>query len=276
MESVDDPVTHYDRITSAWRYLLGEDFHFGYFRTVDESLEAATDNLTTLMAESGAVGAGMSVLDVGCGIGNPACALAERYGCRVTGISTSSSGVEEARRRAQERGCSDRVSFAIADGMDNGLPDASFDRVWVLEASHLMPRKDVLLAECARVLRPGGRMVLCDVILGRDLPLAEKLSRAQDFLHLHYAFGRAKMEALETYRRLGERAGLRLTTLTDISDQTFPTFAQWRSRLESHRGEVRALIGEDGLEHFLASCEILPALWQQRILGYGLMVAVKE
>ena len=276
MESVDNPVTHYDRITSAWRYLLGEDFHFGYFRAANESLEAATDNLTTLMAESGSIGPDMSVLDVGCGIGNPACVLAERYGCRITGISTSGTGVEDARRRAHERGCSDRVSFSIADGMDNGLPDASFDRVWVLESSHLMPRKDVLLAECARVVRPGGRVVLCDVILGRELPLSEVLGRAQDFMRLHYAFGRAKMETLETYRRFGELAGLRATKLTDISDQTLPTFAQWHSRLESHSEEVRALIGDDGLGHFLASCEILPALWKERILGYGLIVAVKE
>jgi 27-O-demethylrifamycin SV methyltransferase len=276
MESVDDPVTHYDRITSAWRYLLGEDFHFGYFRAESESLEVATANLTTLMAEGGSIGPDMSVLDVGCGIGNPACALAERYGCRVTGISTSRNGVEEARRRAQQRGCADRVSFVLADGMDNGLPDASFDRVWVLEASHLMPRKDVLLAECARVVRPGGRVVLCDVILGRELPLPEVLSRAQDFMHLHYAFGRAKMETLETYRRFGELAGLRATNLMDISDRTLPTFAHWRSRLESHSDEVRALIGADGLEHFRASCAILPALWKQRILGYGLIVALKE
>jgi 27-O-demethylrifamycin SV methyltransferase len=160
--------------------------------------------------------------------------------------------------------------------MDNGLPDASFDRVWVLESSHLMPRKDVLLAECARVVRPGGCVVLCDVMLGRELPLSEVLSRAQDFMHLHYAFGRAKMETLETYRRFGELAGLRATKLIDITDQTLPTFVQWRSRLQSHSEEVRALIGDEGLEHFLASCEILPALWKQRILGYGLIVAAKE
>lgn len=276
MQSVDDPVAHYDRITNAWRYLLGEDFHFGYFRTETESLEVATANLTTLMAETGSIGPDMSILDVGCGIGNPACVLAERYGCRVTGISTSGSGVEEAHRRAQKRGCSDRVSFSVADGMDNGFPDATFDRVWVLEASHLMPQKDALLAECARVLRPGGRVVLCDVILGRELPLRAVLSRAQDFIHLHYAFGRAKMETLETYRRFGELAGLRAAQLMDISDQTLPTFAHWRSRLESHSEEVRAQIGDDGLEHFRASCGILPGLWKQRTLGYGLIVATKE
>ena len=276
MASIDDPVNHYERITRAWRYLLGEDFHFGYFPAGDETLEAATANLTRLMAESGEIGPGMSILDVGCGIGNPACVLAGRFDCRITGISTSRTGVEHARRLAEERGCSDRVSFLVADGMNNGLPDGSFDRVWVLESSHLMPRKDVLLAECARVVRPGGCVVLCDVILGRELPLSEVLSRSREFIHLHYAFGHAKMETLDTYRRFGELAGLRATEVRDITDQTLPTFAHWKARLESHTEEVRALIGEDGLEHFQASCEILPALWRQRILGYGLMVAAKE
>ena len=45
----------------------------------------------------------MTVLDVGCGIGNPACFLAERLGARVTGITTSETGVEHARRRVAER-----------------------------------------------------------------------------------------------------------------------------------------------------------------------------
>jgi 27-O-demethylrifamycin SV methyltransferase len=276
MASVDDPVAHYERVTRAWQYLLGEDFHFGYFRTENESLEAATDNLTTLMAETGSIGPETSVLDVGCGIGKAACLLAERHGCRVVGITTSGTGVEHAVRRAQERGCSDRVAFSVADGMNNGLPDASFDRVWVLESSHLMPQKDALLAECARVLRPGGRLVLCDIILHRELPLKEVASRAREFIHLHYAFGRAKMETLASYRRFAELAGLRATELMDISDQTFPTFAHWRRNLERHSDEVRALIGDDGHEHFRASCEILPALWKQRIMGYGLMAAVKE
>jgi 27-O-demethylrifamycin SV methyltransferase len=276
MATIDDPVRHYDRITRAWQYLLGEDFHFGYFRDESESLETATGNLTTLMAERGSFGSGMSVLDVGCGIGNPACLLAERYGCRVTGITTSRTGVEHAQLRASERGYSDRVRFIVADGMDNGLPAESFDRVWVLESSHLMPRKDALLTECARVVRPGGRVALCDVMLRRDLPYAEVLSRAGDFIHLNYAFGRAKMESLATYCRFAETAGLHVIESTDISEQTFPTFSHWRLQVETNREQVRALIGDEGLEHFRASCDILPELWKQEILGYGLLVAGKD
>lgn len=276
MASADDPVTHYDRITRAWQYLLGEDFHYGYFKTEGESLDAATANLTLLMADKGAIEPDVSVLDVGCGIGSPACFLAQRYGCRVTGISTSPAGIEQARLRAQRLGCADRVSFQLGDGMDNGLPDASFDRAWILEASHLMPRKDALLAECARVLRPGGIVVLCDIMPRREVRPVEILRRSRDFLHLHYAFGHAKLETLATYRRLAESAGLRVVESMDISDPIFPTLEHWRRRIEENSEAVRALIGDDGVEHFRASCEILPELWNEELFGYGLIAAAKR
>ena len=275
MESADDPVTHYDHITRAWRYLLGDDFHYGYFKSDDESLQAATSNLTVLMAEKGEMRPGLDVLDVGCGIGSPACFLAQQYGCRVTGISTSSTGVEHARRRAQDAGCADRVTFTLADGMRNGLDAGSFDRAWILEASHLMPRKDALLAECARVLRPGGRLVLCDIIVRRDVPRADILRRSRDYLHLHYAFGHAKMETLETYRRFAALAGLEVAESLDVSDAVFPTLAHWSRRIEDHREQVRALIGEEGTAHFRAACDFLPQLWREQTLGYGLIACVK-
>ena len=126
---------------------------------------------------------------------------------------------------------------------------------WVMESSHLMPRKDVLLAECARVMRPGARMVPATLLLRRELPLAEVLSRPRDFVPLHYAFGHAKMESLDTYERLVTRTGFRLTELIDISDQTFGTFVQWRQRLEKSSKEVRAQIGDEGYDHFWTSCE---------------------
>ena len=84
------------------------------------------------------------------------------------------------------------------------------------------------------------------------------------------------METLDTYRRFAALTGLRVVESTDISEQTFPTFAHWRHQVETNREQVRELIGDDGLEHFRASCRILPELWERRVLGYGLMVAVKE
>lgn len=275
MMPIDDPVAHYERVTAAWKHLLGEDFHYGWFSHEDEPLEAATFGLTRVMAEAAAIQRDMRVLDVGCGIGNPGCYLAEQFGACVTGITTSETGVAHARQRVTERGLAERVVIQVGDGMNNGLADGSFDRAWVMESSHLMPDKARLLAECARALKPGGRLVLCDIILHRDLPLGEVLKFAREFTHLRYAFGRAKMETLATYGRFAEGAGLRVAELRDISRETLPTFGHWKDRLDRNREEVRRLIGDDGLEHFEASCEILPRFWRDRTLGYGLVVADK-
>lgn len=273
---LDDPKIHYNNITQAWKLLLGQEFHYGYFERADEPLDIATARLTRRMAERADLRGGLSVLDVGCGIGVPACFLASTYDCRVTGITTSEVGVDDARARAGERGLGGRVSFVVADGMNNGFADGSFDRIWVMESSHLMPQKDALLRECARVLRPGGRLVLCDIILHRDIALTEVMQRARDFTTLRFAFGRAKMETLVTYQRLMQGAGLSPEAVEDISEPTAPTFEHWRRNLEGNRGEVVRLIGAEAAAQFEASCEILPRLWRERVLGYGLASAVKN
>jgi 27-O-demethylrifamycin SV methyltransferase len=276
METSAEPQVHYDRITDAWQYLLGQDFHYGYFTSEEGTLEAATHNLSMLMAEKGHIGPHLSVLDVGCGIGTPARLLAEHYGCRVTGISTSAVGVAQATQRARESGQADRVSFRVADGMANGFPDASFDRVWVLESSHLMPDKEALFAECARVLRPEGLLVLCDIMLRRDLGATDIRSKSREFLHLHYTFGHAKLELLDSYQRMIGQSGLQVLEALDLSDAAFPTLAHWQRRLEANVEAVHALIGAEGVAHFRASCEILPSFWKSGIFGYGLVVAVRK
>jgi len=124
---------HYDKVTAAWVYLLGADLHYGDFVGLEQPLAEATARLTERMALAADLHPGLEVLDVGCGIGTPAVAVALRWGCRVTGISISDVGLEMARSRAREAAVADRVRFLHGDGMNNGLPDATFDRVWVME-----------------------------------------------------------------------------------------------------------------------------------------------
>jgi 27-O-demethylrifamycin SV methyltransferase len=168
-----DPAPHYDRVTPAWNWLLGEELHYGLFKTGAEPLADATRALTFAMADRAQLEQGSRVLDIGCGTGAPACAIAQRYGCDVLGVSTSAVGLADARARAERHRLSATVRFENRDGMDTRLPDASFDCAGVLESSHLMPDKPRLVAECARILRPGGRMVLCDIILRAPMPCSK-------------------------------------------------------------------------------------------------------
>jgi 27-O-demethylrifamycin SV methyltransferase len=270
-----EPATHYDRVTAAWGLLLGDELHYGVFRSPDEPLPDATRHLTEAMIDAAQLRSGLQVLDVGCGTGAPACALAAEFGVHVTGITTSAEGIEAARARAAAAGVSELTGFEQRDGMDNGFPDASFDRTWVLESSHLMRERDRLVSECARVLRPGGRLVLCDIILQRQLDLAEVRRLREPLRLLRLVFGDARMESLDEYARLAVAKGLRVEQQTDLTAATRPTFVRWRENAELHRDEVTELIGAEDWQRFVDSCDVLAGFWDDGTLGYGLLAAAK-
>jgi 27-O-demethylrifamycin SV methyltransferase len=270
-----EPAAHYDRVHDAWLLIMGEEFHYGFFDTPDTPLSDATDALTKQMLGRGRIARDDRVLDVGCGTGHQACKLAEECGCSVLGITTSGSGVAAASALAASRGL-DHVRFEQRDGTDNGLEDASFDVTWVLESSHLMRDRKALLAECARVLAPGGRLVLCDIVRRREIPFPEVRARRADFATLRAAFGDAHMEPLDAYAATLAGLGMTVTDSTDISVPTLPTFAAWRANLNANRAEVQDLLGAQGMEDFEAATHILEAFWQDGTLGYGILAAVKD
>jgi demethylmenaquinone methyltransferase/2-methoxy-6-polyprenyl-1,4-benzoquinol methylase len=111
-------------------------------------------------APSGAV-----VLDLACGTGDLAFALAERMeGARVTGVDASPKMIEMAkgRRRAAAGGPAGRVAFRVGDMTGLDLPDGSVDLVTAGYGFRNVPDFRAALAESARVLRPGGRLVTLD------------------------------------------------------------------------------------------------------------------
>jgi 27-O-demethylrifamycin SV methyltransferase len=254
---------------------MGRNLHYGYFESPEEDLDRATDHLTLRLAEHARLDAGLGLLDVGCGDGQNSCFLAERFGCRVVGISTGKQGVRAARRLSRARGLSRRASFLVRDGMDNGFPNGSFDRVWVLQSSHFMLDKRRLLQESARALRPGGRLALADIVLRSPLSMTDVVRWRKEFLLLHRVFGRAKMEPLETYKALAQAAGLAVDVLEDVSAETLPTFDRWRRNAAASRAAIVDLVGESLWRDFVAASEVLEGLWRQGRFGYGILAATR-
>lgn len=103
---------------------------------------------------------GARVLDLGCGAGRCAIALAE-MGLEVVGVDLSRAMIESAREQADLAGVA--VQFEVMDAMDLELPPASFDVVLCayngLELLPGMDGKKRAIAEVWRVLRPGGRFI---------------------------------------------------------------------------------------------------------------------
>lgn len=267
---------HYDTVVEAWSILLEEDLHYGYFHNGNESLVNATDELTDQMLLLAEPRPGIRMLDVGCGTGKAACRIAQEYSAHVTGISPSLTCIERAHALAEASNIGDFTDFLDGDGTSLSFGEDQFDLVWVMESSHLMKDKYALLSECARVLSPGGRVVLCDIVVKRKLSLEKVIENRDEFLLLRDVFGRAMMEPLDFYREQLEAQGLEVTSQSDISDATFPTFNLWRQNAQHNREAVSDMIGEQAWEQFLLSCDVLERFWREDILGYGIICAKKK
>lgn len=269
-----EPAAHYDHVHSAWQLIMGDEFHYGYFERADAPLAEATQALTQEMRERAAIAAGDRILDVGCGTGRQGCDLVADFDVSVLGITTSGRGVEAADELAAERGL-DNARFEQRDGTDNGLASERFEVVWALESSHLMRDRPALLRECVRVLAPGGRLVLCDIIRRREIPFSEVRARRDDFAKLRTVFGDAHMEPLDVYTSTLTELGITVTDSTDISAPTLPTFAAWRANVEAHEPTLRDLLGRQGVEDFVEATNIVESFWLDETLGYGILAAVK-
>ena len=106
------------------------------------------------------------VLDVGCGAGHTALAFAPRVR-EVVGLDLTQPMLDEARELATRRGIAN-LCLERGDAMALPYPDASFDLVTCRQCAHHFERPEAALREVARVLRPGGRLVLVDSVAPED------------------------------------------------------------------------------------------------------------
>lgn len=95
------------------------------------------------------------VLEVGAATGYTSCYVAKEYGCSVTSTDISEILVEKGRRRAKKLGLGN-IEFQVADAMNLNFPDNTFDAVYGLAITGLLPNRLRALREYVRVVKPGG------------------------------------------------------------------------------------------------------------------------
>jgi cyclopropane fatty-acyl-phospholipid synthase-like methyltransferase len=229
----------YDYITPFYEIVGSRSLHYGYWPQGDVggSFGEAQQRFTDFMIGQLGSQKDQRVLDVGCGIGEPAVRLARSTGCTVEGVTISPRQAARAERWASLHGMSGQTTFRCADAMALPYPDESFDAAWALESIFHMPDRAVVLREVARVLRPTGRVLIADLVLSADATPEERS-------FLRHALVARSLGSADTYPELVRDAGFELEQVLDVSGNVMATFGAVAAALQEKDAEVRRVYGE--------------------------------
>jgi cyclopropane-fatty-acyl-phospholipid synthase len=152
---------HYDLSDRLYDLFLDADRQYScaYFTDPANSLEQAQDDKKAHIAAKLALQPGMKVLDIGCGWGGMALYLHAKTGAEVLGVTLSEEQLKVARRRAEEAGVADKVTFEL---IDYRHVTGTFDRiVSVGMFEHVGPAHyRTFFRQCRNLLTEDGVMLL--------------------------------------------------------------------------------------------------------------------
>ena len=205
--------------------------HLGYWPDgTTLSWHAAQDAMTDLHVASLSICDGMTIVDIGCGIGGSLRMINARLrDSTLIGVNIDPRQLVVCSRQGSSGG--NRLSWIQSDAGQVPLHDASVDRILSLEAMFHFPDRAAFLVESARLLRPGGRLVCSDILF--DTPCDAESARWCDVVVQGYAPWPVPFLTAGNVAALGEGAGLRLLDSRDIAAKVAPTWGHIVSRRDS-------------------------------------------
>lgn len=191
--------------------------HFGYYDEQATHHKAAVANMNRVMADLVDIKPGEKVLDAGCGVGGSSIWLAQNRSCTIVGITPVESQVKDAIHNARKQKVSDSCSFTMADYQQTPFADESFDVVWALESVCHAEQKIAFYRETARLLRPGGKLVIADTFRNKRPYNAEAETQLRSWLN---CWAIPDLDTPDEHALHAEQVGLRNFSFRDITQHT--------------------------------------------------------
>jgi hypothetical protein len=243
----------------AVRWLLGGELHPGGEQATRRALELI------------GLGNGDRLLDVASGSGTSALLAARELGATATGIDYGEQAVMAAAAAADAEGLDRRVSFIRGDAEALPLPDASFDAVLCECSLCTFPDKPRAAAEIGRVLRPGGRAAISDVVIDPDRLPAELLGPIATVACVGSALTRAG------YEELLAEAGLEMDAVESLDREAAGLAERIEERLRGARllGLGRLAGSPFDVEEAIELTRLAKAAIEDGSIGYSIFAATK-
>lgn len=254
----------------AFASAFGRHVHWGWWADpadADGSVSdfaAAAERLTEQVLDAAVITPGQRVLDAGCGLGGTLALLNERCGdLTLTGLNIDPRQLAGAAARVQPR-AGNSLAWVEGDACAMPFADHSFDAVLAVECIFHFPSREAFFAEASRVLRPGGRLTLCDFVPSRPLRLLQRLDPRGDGPtagSVGATYGTVDCAcSLAGYRRLARRHGLALRSERDINRSTLPTYPV-----------VEGLFADAGWPEAVAATRLIGRLSRWGLLRYRIL-----
>jgi tocopherol O-methyltransferase len=263
---------HYDELDGFYREIWGEHVHHGLWQHGDEEPEQATTQLIDLVAQRLGVQPGSAICDIGCGYGGTARYLTRHYGAHVTALTISPEQYAYARSLDP---LASEPRYLLQDWLQNSLPAQAFDGALAIESTEHMPDLQRAINEAYRVLKPGGRLVICAWLAHSAARPWEVELLLEPICREGQLYG---MGTAEDYRAILEQSGFVVEQVEDVSDQVWRTWPICLKRIyhklwldERYRRYLRNPRHEQRI--FLATMVRIWAAYRSGAMRYGVFTA---
>ncbi len=230
----------------------GEDIHVGLYENPGEDIAVASERtVATMASQLKGLSSSSRVLDVGAGYGGSARWLAKKSGCHVTCLNLSESQNERNRVMTAEQGLAERIE--VIDGNFEDIPtqDQQFDLAWSQDAILHSGKRERVLDEVNRILKPGGEFIFTDPMQADDCP-AGVLKPVLERIHLD------SLGSFAFYREQAKRLGWEEQGVSNLTPQLISHYTRVREELSKRRTALAGKVSDEymtrmieGLGHWI-------------------------
>ncbi|HIK09508.1 MAG TPA: class I SAM-dependent methyltransferase [Oscillatoriaceae cyanobacterium M33_DOE_052] len=220
---------------------FGRHVHWGYWpepRNADGSVAdfaKAAERLSEKVCAAGGVQNGLRILDAGCGFGGTIALMNERFSpINLVGLNIDARQLTRAQEQVLPRP-NNTIEFVQGDACAMPFEDNSFDIVFAVECIFHFPSREKFFQEARRVLRPGGKLALCDfVALELVNPIFKTVGKSFGN-SIYRTYGQVKSDfTASDYRQLAAKTGFKASFMEDITPNTVPTYPVVRQVQRTH------------------------------------------